>query len=83
MTPPGQSNTTPPDGILLSASSVATVKDDVEQGWGSFVLAISEGELELRLQDRKDTIWSISLDTFEEALRLLKRWETARRRGAE
>lgn len=65
-----------PGGVLLSASAVA---GEDEQMYCEFVLALSDTTLELRLKDRKDTVWMIGLETAEEALQLVKRW---RRRNA-
>lgn len=75
----GQSDIpTPPEGLLLAFDSVGAEGED--QGHGEFIVAIEGGYLELRLGDRKNTIWMIELDKAEAALRLLKRWQADRAR---
>lgn len=63
-------------GVLIAAESVD--RDGESQGYGEFVCTLEDGTIDLRLGDRKDTIWMLNLERVEEALRTLKRWDRAR-----
>lgn len=79
---PRQSSTTALQGVLISAESIAG--DGGEQSYGEFVVTLEDGTIDVRLGDRKETIWMLDLARVEEALRQLKRWDAARaRRSAE
>lgn len=61
------------NGVLISAESVSG--DGEIQSYGEFVVTLDEGTIDVRLNDRKGTIWMLDLGQVEEALRLLKRWQ--------
>jgi hypothetical protein len=68
------------DGVLLRADAVSGTGEDTQTG--EFVVVVEDtGEdlmIELRLGDRKDTIWWMPLSKLKEAIRQLERAEKAR-----
>jgi hypothetical protein len=81
VTPSGESNSGELQGVLISAESVD--RNGESQSFGEFVVTLEDGTIDVRLGDRKDTIWMLDLAKVEEALRTLKRWDRvkARRRA--
>ena len=76
MTPPEKSYT--PRGVLVQVEGVSG--DGEHQVWGEFVVTIEpdgagddQPTIELKLGDRKNTVWWIRLSELEGALKLLKR----------
>jgi len=61
-----------PQGVLVRADSVS--RDGEHQECGEFVVTLEEDTLDIRLGDRKDTIWMVSLTEVEETLHTLQRW---------
>lgn len=59
-------------GVLIYADSVSG--DGENQGYGEFVVTLEDDVIDLRLNDRKGTIWMLNLGHVEEALETLKRW---------
>lgn len=68
-------------GVLVSAESVD--RSGEHQSYGEFVITLQDGTIDIRLGDRRDTIWMLDIEKVEEALRQLKRWEAIRRRRIE
>lgn len=77
MTRPGQSASL--NGVLFSAESVGA--EGEFQTYGEFVVTLEDGTIDVRLNDRKETIWMLDQGKVEEALRQLKRWERAKKRA--
>lgn len=60
-------------GVLIAADSVSG--DGEQQGYGEFVVTLEGGVVDVRLGDRKGTIWTVPLARIEEALKTLKGWQ--------
>ena len=60
-------------GVLIQADSISG--DGEVQGYGEFVVTLEEGTVDIRLGDRKGTIWMVPLARIEEALKTLKRYQ--------
>lgn len=71
------------DGVLLRAEAISG--DGEDTCVGEFVVVVEDpGEglmIELRLNDRKDTIWWMPLSKLKEAIRQLERAQKAREKG--
>ena len=65
-----------PRGVLIAADSISD--NGEEQGYGEFVVTLEpdgdgDSTIDLRLGDKKGTIWMVKLSEVEGALKLLKR----------
>ena len=65
-----------PAGVLVKADSISG--DGELQGYGEFVVTLEadgdgDATIDIRIGDKKDTIWMVKLLEVEGALRLLKR----------